>query len=206
VEYEGRLQRASGATVGGTVTQTDLEQVVSPGPPLVPNWVGSVYGFLVNLVLGAVLLLVFPGFSRRVTETVLTAPLRTTGVGLLALVAVPLALVVIAITIVGIPLSLIGFLLLLVAGWVGAVYGRIAVGVWLSAFADVDNPWIALLVGMVAVGALSSVPVVGGVVELVVLLLGLGALTTVLTRRYRRAEPDTPVGSERTDETGPAPG
>lgn len=206
VEYEGTLQRAAGASVGGAVTRTDLGEVVSTGPPLVPNWVGTIYGFLVNLVFGAILLLLFPGFSRRVSDRVLESPLRTTGVGLLVLVSLPILLVLLAITIVGIPLSLVGLFLLLVGGWAGAVYGRFAVGTWLTAFADVENRWVSLLVGMLAVGLVSQVPFVGGLVDLVVLLLGVGALAMVLTQRYRRDEPETPVGSQPGDETGPAPG
>jgi hypothetical protein len=68
----------------------------------------GVYGFLVNLAVGAILLVGFPRFSAGVTERVGTEPLRTAGVGLVTLIAVPIGLLLIAVTIIGIPLAIIG--------------------------------------------------------------------------------------------------
>jgi hypothetical protein len=109
-------------------------------------------------------------------------------------------LAVVAITIIGIPLSVIGFLLFLLTAWVGAVYGRIAVGEWLLSLAGVTNRWLALLVGLVVVAIGVRVPVVGGLVEFLVFLLGFGALAATLYRGYRRRDRDLPGGAEYEEE------
>lgn len=187
LEYGGNLDRADGAVVSGSVTEGDVQ--VSPVGGFagqVPPWTFDVYGFLVNLALGALLIVAFPVFSRRVTDSVLDEPLRSGGIGFLALIAVPVALVLIALTIIGIPLTILGALLFALAAWIGAIYGRIAIGTWLSSLVDVENQWLALFLGVTVVALLTQVPWLGGLVELAVFLLGFGALVTTLTRRYRR--------------------
>lgn len=199
VRYGGQLDRADGAQVGGATVQ-DGDLVVN-GPivgdvPRIPAWVGTAYGFLVNAALGILLLAAFPAFSRRVTAQATDSPLRSGGIGFLTLILVPVGLVLIALTIIGIPLSLIGALLFGFTLWVGAVYGRIAVGDWLLGLVNVQNRWLALLVGLVVVALGVSIPIVGGLVEFVVFLLGFGALATALYRSYRRRDQQASGRSE----------
>ena len=199
--YDGELTRAPGAAIAGQVVQRD-DLAVGPGPqgPFLPAWFGVVYGLLVNLLLGAVLLFVFPTFSRDVAGKASADPLRSAGVGLLLFVAIPIALVLVALTLVGIPLSLTGFLVYGLLLWLSGVYGAYAVGTWLLSLADADNRWLALAVGVLVVAVLTQIPVVGGLVQFVVLLVGFGALALNLRARYRgrrasrRGTPATPAG------------
>jgi cytoskeletal protein CcmA (bactofilin family) len=172
---EGRVVRDE-----GIVTGPQFEPLTGIGEVVL-----GVYGFLVNLVLGTILLLVLPGFSSRVADRAVADPVRSGGVGLLALVGVPFVLVLFAITIVGIPITIVGALLFAVLAWVGTVYGRFAVGEWLTDLADVENRWVALLVGFLAVAVAVRVPWIGPLFELVVFLLGLGALALVTYEAYR---------------------
>lgn len=174
-----------GASVGGTITQVeDLDAGPWTGP-VVPGWALSVYGLLVNLLLGALLLLVFPGFTTAVAERVVTDPLRTGGVGVLTLILVPVLLVLLAVTIVGIPLAFVGALLFGLAVWVALVLGRFAVGAWLLSLADVENRWAALVVGLVLLALLASIPWIGWIFDLAVVLLGLGGMAAIGYAGYR---------------------
>jgi uncharacterized protein HemY len=69
--------------------------------------------------------------------------------------------------------------------WLGYVYGSFAVGSWLLSLADAENRWLALFVGLLAVSLVGLIPILGGLVQFVVLLLGLGALGRGLRNRYR---------------------
>lgn len=205
VEYdvgdEGEF-RNRGATVGGTVTRNADLRAGPSGVPNVPGWTFDVYGVLVTLAVGAVLLLAFPGFSERVADRIVEEPLRTGAIGLLALVGVPVVLVLLAITIVGIPLTIVGAVAFAIAVWVAAVYGRFAVGAWLVSLAGVESRWAGLLVGVLAVAVLKLVPVLGGLVEPVVALLGLGAIAALGRETYRRRRGDPAHGRQTTlDET-----
>jgi len=184
LEYDGNLTRSSGATVGGEVVNNpDLE--IGDPLPSIPGFVFGVYVFLVNLVVGAVLLLVFPRFTRGMAERTVERPARTGAVGLLALVGTPILLVLLAITIVGIPLALAGAIVYGLAVWLGVVLGRYVLGAWLLSFVDVDNRWAALMLGTVVMVPVTRIPILGGLLDLVVLLLGLGALAYGLYRGYR---------------------
>jgi hypothetical protein len=192
-----------GATVGGSVTQNEdlstgggFEGLDVGGP------IFGLYGFLVNVLVGGLLLLVFPGTSGRIANRVENEPLQTGGIGLLALIGVPIAAVLIAVTIVGIPVTIAVLIAYALALWIATIYGRYAVGAAVLSYTDVENRWADLLVGLVVVAALVRVPVVGRLFELVVLLLGLGAMAGLLYRFVRnqggptapeRAEPAAPV-------------
>lgn len=168
-----------GAAVGGTITRTDEIEFGSPWRLAPPGWVFDVYGLFVTLLVGTVLLLVLPDVSTEIARTVARDPVRTGAVGLLVLLGIPVALVLIASTIIGIPLSLVGILVYGLVVWIGAVYGRYAVGDWLVSYGDVENRWLALSVGVTAVFLAKRVPVLGGLVEFVVVILGLGAMVAI---------------------------
>ncbi|MFB6298699.1 MAG: polymer-forming cytoskeletal protein [Halobacteriales archaeon] len=186
VVYTGDLND-EGATVVGSVTQNpDLELGGEPAVPSIPGWVFDLYGALVTLAVGVVLLLVFPDFSTHVADQALAQPGRTAGIGLLSLLGIPIGMVIVMLTLVGIPLAIVGFVLFGVGLWVGSVYGRFAIGIWILSLIDRQHRWIALLAGVVVIGLLTRVPWVGGLLEFVVMLLGFGALGRELYRTYRR--------------------
>ncbi|WP_227738881.1 bactofilin family protein [Halorientalis pallida] len=203
VTYGETLERAPGAVVGGTVQRGDVGGGPAAPGPEIPSLVFSVYFLLVNAALGVILLLVFPEFSRAVADRAVDAPLKSGGVGLLALVGTPVALVAIALTVVGLPISFLGIFVFLAVAWTGAIYGRYALGTLVTDRLGVDNRWLALLVGLVAAFALKLLPVVGGVVEPLAVLFGLGALVTVLGSRYRRHRRGAATAEGPTDDGGP---
>jgi len=183
--YDGDL-RGNRDAVAGEITRDR-----SLGPSLLgdlqpfASWIFTLNTFVFNLLLGVLLLGLFPRFSDRVADRVVTDPVRTGLVGLGTLFAIPILLIATAITVVGIPISIAGLLLFLFVLWIGVVYGRFAVGYWLLSRADVDNRFGGLLLGLVLAVVLHQIPIVGGFVNFVVFLLGLGALVTGLYTRRR---------------------
>jgi len=79
-------------------------------------------------------------------------------------------------------IALFGFI---VAVWVGMVYAQYAAGDWLLEKAGYESRFLALIVGLVVVTGLGRVPVVSGIVQLAVILLGLGAVGTGLYAAYQ---------------------
>ncbi len=203
-----KFNRQNGASVGGTVQRDESMNNAGPSPiPHIPGWVGAVYGFFVNLLLGIVLLALFPTFSDSVADNGRTNPLFSIGVGILFLILVPIVLIVFAITIIGIPITILGAIVFAIFLWVATVYGSLTVGVWLLSLADTGGHWLGLILGLFVVAILSRIPIVGGIVTFVVLLLGLGALAAALWTRYRGRR-TTPKYAETTrsggDEETPA--
>ncbi|MFC6976551.1 polymer-forming cytoskeletal protein [Halomicroarcula sp. GCM10025709] len=196
------FNRDPDATIQGAVVR-DRSIGQSAGPEFgtldIPSWLGVVYGLVANLLLGVVLLAVFPQFSAGVADRVSNRPVWTGGVGFLVLVAVPIALLVLAITIVGLPLSVVGAIAFGIAVWVSVVYGQFAVGWWALGLADTENRWLALVVGLVGFAVLGAVPVIGGLFELLAFLLGMGALVLGLRDAYAaRGQEESPGGRQTT--------
>ena len=194
----------NGADVAGNVTEnTDLE--VSGGLNFdldIPNFSGplfGVFGFISNLVIGALLLLIVPKTSKRIGESVSESPLVTGAVGFGTFIGVPIALGLVAITVVGIPITLGGLATYGIAIWLAGIYGRYAIGELVLSYTDVDNRWAALGVGVVLVAVLVRlpIPIAPDVIELLVTpLLGLGAIAMLVYRfvaGQRDSEPEEPA-------------
>ncbi|MFD1565287.1 cell shape determination protein CcmA [Haloarchaeobius amylolyticus] len=180
LRYDGDLEGNTDAVAGDIEEDPSLGVDVAPTIQPFATWLFAAYAFAVNLVLGAILLALFPRFSGRVASSVATGPLRTGLVGLGVFVGVPILLIALAITVIGIPLSIIGILIFALLLWIGAVYGLFAVASWVLSLVGLGNRWLALIVGLLVGAALSRVPIVGGVFNLLVLLLGLGAIARAL--------------------------
>ncbi|MFB6155704.1 MAG: polymer-forming cytoskeletal protein [Haloferacaceae archaeon] len=214
VEYDSQnFDAAPGATVGGTVRQVDdvgFTAVPRYGIPFggfaVPRGTFAVYGFLVNLLLGAVLLVLLPGFSRRVTEFGTGEAAKSGVVGLLSLVGVPVVLVILLVTIIGIPLSLAGLFVYLLALWAASVYGALVLGTWLLSLVDVESRGGGLFLGLLLVALAALIPF-GELLQFVVLLVGLGALVLALWGRSASSSGgDSSVGGEEGEGGEPGTG
>jgi cytoskeletal protein CcmA (bactofilin family) len=203
LRYNGDLQGNTDTVAGSITEDPSLGFDIAPTLQPLASWLFSLYTLGLNLLLGAALLLLFPRFSDGIADQVAHDPLRTGAVGLGALVGVPLLLAAAAITIVGIPFSIVGAFVFAFVVWIGIVYGRFAVAAWALSYADVENRWLALVVGMVGGAVLAQLPFVGGVVNLLIFLLGLGALARGLYGHRRSAGVREAPQRDRLDE-GPA--
>lgn len=186
--YDGDLSRADGSTVEGSVTRDESVQTGGGSTLGIPGLGGplfDVYGALVTLLFGVILLFAFPRFSTEVADRVAADPVRTGGIGMLVALGVVVGLVLLFVTFIGIPLSLAGLLLFALVLWAASVYGRYALGEWLLSYAGLDSRWLALVVGVLAVALVGVIPLLGQLVETVVLVLGFGALVLGIWDAYR---------------------
>lgn len=186
--YDGSLEGNRDAVSGDITRDRSLGGDIMTDIQPVATWIFAINAFVLNLLVGALLLGLFPQFSDGVADRVRSSPFRSGLVGLGLVVGIPILLVLVAITIVGIPVSIAGLLAFLMFAWIGLVYGRFAVGVWLLSAVDVDNRWGGLVVGLLLAAILGQIPVIGGIVNLLIFLLGIGSLTISLVTRRRRIE------------------
>jgi hypothetical protein len=185
-----------------TTDRAPVQVVVGPGGFLRVSWL-DLYGFLANLLLGVLLVGFFPRFSRRVADVVAEEPARTWGTGLLVAVLVPLALALLGFSLFGLPVALAGAAVFVVLTWIGAVYARFAIGMWLLSALPralavvgydrppVENRWLGLVLGAFVVALLLQLPTVGPILDGLVLLFGLGGVARLAYRTYRRTERPT---------------
>lgn len=201
LRYDGTLAMQEGATVRGSVIHdTSIGSGVGSvgwGTSVnIPSWFDTIYGFFANLLLGALLLVLFPRFSDDLAHVANDRPARSFGWGLVGLIGVPILIVALAITLIGIPVALLVAFLYALAIWVAVVYGEYAVGRVIVARLDTEGRWRALLAGLLAFALLGLIPVLGDLLVFAVMLVGLGALASALRGRF---------GGRDRDGNGPSP-
>ena len=192
LRYGGSLEGNTDA-VAGEITEDSSIGIDLTGTAVpIASWLFSAYVLALNLLLGAALLALFPRFTDGIADRVATDPLRAGLAGFALLVGIPVLLVAAAITVIGIPFAVVGAFGFALLVWIGIVYGRYAVAAWLLSLVGVDNRWLALVVGLVAGAVLAQLPVLGGLLNLLVFLLGLGALGFGLYTHQQRARKQEP--------------
>jgi cytoskeletal protein CcmA (bactofilin family) len=208
--------------VGGNEKVNIREPEEKEEPTVGDRLLGGLRRLASVLIVGALLLWLAPRFMDGSSETVRRRPLASVGVGALSLIgSVVLAVVVlIVVLLLGILLGLLGlgglfatlifgvllfllalaFFLTVVFAFVAPAVVGLAVGRLLLRDGSGLRRWAALLIGVLLVVAISSIPVVGGVIGFLIALFGLGAVVLTLWHR-RRARSD--VRPERPDAMQP---
>jgi cytoskeletal protein CcmA (bactofilin family) len=171
----------NGATVRGTVTRR----------PLVHGWTaeGFRYGLgglrllaaavsaVSTLILGLVLLRLYPVFTRRVASTIRERPWRSLGWGAAALLGTPVMVLVLIMTLLGLPIGIVLMALYAVTVYLGRVYAMTWLGhILLRQMSDSSSLVWSFVTGLIVYSILSVLPIVGDVVTLLTVVLGLGAL------------------------------
>jgi hypothetical protein len=144
--------------------------------------IGSFLWFVGVFATAALCLLLFPRFMREAAAGIGRQPWQSLGLGLAILLCVPFVGVVLLITIIGIPLALLLvplYLLVLYLGWITAALFVAQRGLEVlrpGRPVTTAGQLFALFVGLLLLWLLRQVPYVGGLVALVALLAGIGAL------------------------------
>ena len=157
----------------------------------------SALGFLLVALL---LALLFPRVLGHAAEEIMVRPWVTLGVGVLALLAVPLAALLLLVTIIGIPLSLLVILAYVLAIYLAnVVLAAFLGGVILQAFRGRGHLAWATLLGALVLVLLDQVPFVAAIANALVLLFGLGAITLttwwLIKGRPSRPAPPAPAAA-----------
>lgn len=152
---------------------------------------GSFYWFLALLLIGVVLWLIAPRWFEVSTAVITGRPWASVGAGLVGFVAAPIIFVALCVTVIGIPLALIigglWLITLLVSFvFIGNALGDIIVrkakwrvGRWL--------PLVRLGSGLLALGVLSLVPFIGGLMMFIALLWGAGAIVLAKIAHHKKS-------------------
>jgi cytoskeletal protein CcmA (bactofilin family) len=132
---------------------------------------------LASFVTGAVLLRLVPRPVAMAAGRVRERLWASLGIGLVALiVAVPLA-ILLSVTLVGLPLGLMALGAFVVSVYLSHLVVALVVGNWILELINSNTSrYLALAVGLVVLAIVGLVPVIGGIVGGMVVLVGLGAI------------------------------
>jgi cytoskeletal protein CcmA (bactofilin family) len=190
VASEDALQVSPSATVGGAVRTEIIEGRRGRGPRAEPG-LGSFYAwqavrFGAAFLTGLIVLGIATTLRRATPGTTGIEVLTSAGVGLVTMVAVPIIAVIVAITLIGIPVAILMFLLWSVALYFSKILFSHYLGSMLFERAGKSVHFaLALFVGLLIVLTVTSVPLVGGIVNFLLTITGLGMLVIFVWARFQ---------------------
>lgn len=172
-----------GAVISGTVTKKDVPQFFEISPKKVYGIFFGTYivtaliNFGATLLIGLLLLYFYPAFMMRTANLLRAKTLSSLGVGFLAFILTPVLIILLMFTILGIPLAFI------IAGiYIIYLYiSRVFVIFWLGhSFVNrksrtMRTGW-SFLAGLIIFSLLTLIPVIGGIINFLSTVIGLGVL------------------------------
>ena len=120
--------------------------------------------------------------------------LKTAGLGLLAIVGLPIIALVLAFTLIGLPFTILSIMSWLVFIYLAKIVVGLFVGKTLLANTRYANSDFAiLLVGIAAVLVVVNIPAIGGIVSFVITILGIGFIVQQLIKAMENRDGNTPL-------------
>ncbi len=175
-----------GAIVSGAVTRHPIPEVFK-GKEVKRGVAGmkivaGVVSFASTLLLGLLLLRIYPVFTPRVARTIQEQPWLALGVGGVLLLGVPLIILFCMVSVLGIPIGLMLGAMYLVTLYVGRVFVMLWLGQWLLRLVSgPSSPAWAFVTGLVVYFIVSVVPFIGGLITVATIVVGFGALLLAKT-------------------------
>ena len=138
--------------------------------------------------MGFLLCWVIPGM-RRISLSSGRALLNSGGIGFLAAVAAPIAAIILAITLIGIPVALLLVVLWLLGLYLAKIVIAKCIGSAIlgSESNGLSSTLLPLLLGLVIVIIAVNLPYIGGVLNFLLMITGLGALVLAVYRMWPAA-------------------
>lgn len=153
--------------------------------------VGAATFLLGTLLLGAVLVLGMPRFSREAAASIRRMPWLVLGLGCAMLIGGPLAIAILVVTLVGIPLALLlafSYVALLMLGYlIAAIFVGDQVLERVDA-AKLDSVWwraLFMLLAVIVIAIVRQLPLIGEIAWWLLFLAGIGAFTMRAWQGFR---------------------
>lgn len=159
----------------GFVTVLQLGPFDDPNQfnPVVGLGSGAVGAFLSTFVVGAILLVLAPDWTRTHMRDLVEEPISAFVYGIVALVGLVVVTVVLAVTLIGIPIAILLAIVAYFVWVVGAVVGYLAIA---DRFVSVRDDWVVALLVAAALNGVLTLTGIGGIVSFCVGAAGFGTL------------------------------
>jgi hypothetical protein len=138
------------------------------------------------LILGIVLLKLFPTQFLIVEEEVRKSPVKNTLVGFVLIIALVILIILLAVTVIGFPVALIMGMLFITALMLSTLFVSFAVGRKIvDLFKVKTNDILIFVLGFVILNLLFRIPYAGVLIGIVAISLGFGAIVYALRKNWQ---------------------
>ncbi len=153
----------------------------------------GIFFLLTMVVAGIVLFRLFPGFTMVSAGRIMSDPWKSLGVGFTLLIVTPITAVLLMSIVLGVWVGLSILALYFVALLLGFLISCFFLGDWGARLLHKDvattgRRLFSLTIAIILLGFIQLIPVVGGLLIFMLLLLGLGAMTLQLHFVYSRSD------------------
>lgn len=187
VDDEADLEVAAGAVVGGSVdTQITEREQRRNRYATFGYYFSQVVRIGAMFLVGLLLLSVFP-VLRGVSLPNALAVLRSGGIGLAGAVTLPVAAILLCITIIGIPIGILTMLLGAVGLYLSKIVIAQVIGRAVLRAPEVPHYAATLITGLVIVVVAINLPLIGGITNLVLTLVGFGIIASLVLAYFNRS-------------------
>jgi cytoskeletal protein CcmA (bactofilin family) len=186
------------ASIGRGITEMQKEKRWMRSIGRGTTVMGTTFSFGLVLI-GALMLLALPRFTREAAMKLRQRPAIAAGVGCVMLLGVPFMILLLVLTIIGIPLALLfafGYVVLLLLGYlIAAIFLGDTVLERISTGKAQSIGWrmLFMLLALVAIAVVRQMPFIGGVVVAVLFVAGIGAFTMRAWQGFRRDTEQAPA-------------
>jgi len=185
--YGNLAVSASNFYNSGSAGKIDFQQFSSEGAT--PSGWPSAFGVLMilgYLVIGVLLIRFFPAQVYAIDEEIRRSPIVRTAAGFVLVVISMVLIVIVAVTVIGIPLAIVSSMALVTALMVSGLLASFSLGKWLvNLFKFKASDMISFVIGFAIFNALFYIPYAGGVINLIAMSLGVGAIFYALRERWQ---------------------
>ena len=187
VKDQERLLQEDSAVINGELQLLELPEEFDEGSRYSQGeyYLWQLARLVSAVLVGVVLLWLAPSLRSETVKSGIEG-VKTAGFGLLGLIGIPLVAVLVAVTLIGIPFSVMA-----VMAWVVVLYlAKIVVGIFvgrmlLANTQYADNNWLVVLAGMTVIILAINIPVLGEILNFILLIVGIGMILERLLRAYR---------------------
>lgn len=144
---------------------------------------GKIIGTLSLLLVGMILIKLSNKFMSKTAEVIKADYWKSTGIGFLVVFVTPIAFFVLLLTIIGAPIALMVMALYSVMLYIAKIFAIYALG---TKVLPNKSPYLSYTLAVLAYAILTLVPVIGGLISFVALLMGMGAF--VISKKESLAE------------------
>jgi len=148
----------------------------------VANWfLRSIYGLISILIVALLLIWLMPNKTKVISKSISTRFGMNLLTGLVVLIVVPIISLILLFTIIGIPVSIIliifyGLIIYVGPIFVGYIAGDYIVGKFWPKMNEKTKPVIAILLGTAIIYIITLIPILGGIIGFLAILLAFGAI------------------------------
>src|SRR5699024_3466633 len=140
---ENEADFSNQANVKGVTEWTEIKtEAKQDSKSYAPTLLTALYSLLAALVVWLVIRFIRPNFWITFADKLLTSPLKSFGVGILALFVLPIVMLLLMITIIGIPLSLMLITAYLISLYLAKIIIAVFIGFWFQKKFAWSNAWV----------------------------------------------------------------